>query len=284
MILSMTLQSQQQNSNMTILPKKLYLPINHCNLPAVILGNLTYQQHPVPLYLDSVNSMHKDLFERLKEINESTKRATKFRDYMAVYFQLSELEEATNNNTMPGYKRIKANYLTVLRGWLFDNDNREGAILKGWVESRFGLLPTWHKEKINSAEDEQYLLYLHEKTTGIYNTNALESQLDLLYSFCQFELTKNKTNETHILLYRGIDNITAKNLKHNDNVLMLNNLNSFSSSRERANEFADVTVEVQVPQAKVFYYSGLLPGLFHGEDEYIVIGGMVRVKVCSHIK
>lgn len=249
-----------------------------------MLGSLSYQQHPVPLYVDSVNSLYKDLFEQLNEITESTQRATNFRDYMAVYFQLTEFEVATNKNARPDYKRIRATYLTVLRGWLFDNDNREGAILKGWVESRFGLLPTWHKEKINSAEDEQYLLYLHEKTIGIYNTNALESQLDLLYSYCQFELTKNNTNTTHFLLYRGIDNVTAKSLKHNDNVLMLNNINSFSSSRERADEFADVTIEVQIPLSKVFYYSGLLPGLLHGEDEYIVIGGMVKVKVCSHIK
>ena len=278
----MTLQNQQQNPNMIKLPKNLYLPINHCNLPAVILGSLTYQQHPMPLYLDSVNNLYKDLFEQLKKINEQTRCAIKFRDYMKVYFQLSDLEEAKNENAISNYKRVKANYLTVLRGWLFNNDNREGAILKGWVESRFGLLPTWHKEKINSAEDEQYLLYLHEKTTGIYNTNALESQLDLLYSFCQFELEKNKKNETHVLLYRGIDNVTAKNLKYNDNVLVLNNLNSFSLTRERADEFADMTIEVQVPLYKIFYYSGLLPGVLHGEDEYMVIGGLVRAKVCSH--
>lgn len=267
-----------------MLPKKLTLPINHCNLPAVILASLSYQQHPLPLYLDSVNCLYKDLFKQLKLINDSSTRATKFKDYMAVNFRLTDLENKNNQNFMPGYKRIRANYLTVLRGWLFDSDNREGAVLKGWVESRFGLLPTWHKEKINSAEDEQYLLYLQERTSGIYNTNALEAQLDLLYSYCQFELTKNTRYDAHILLYRGIDNATAKKLKLNDNILMLNNLNSFSSSRERADEFADITIEVQIPLTKIFYYSGLLPGALHGEDEYIVIGGMVKVKVCSHVK
>jgi len=65
--------------------KKLYLPINHCNLPAVILCSLTYQQHPLPLYLDSENCLYKDLFEELAKINAPSWRATKFREYMAVH-------------------------------------------------------------------------------------------------------------------------------------------------------------------------------------------------------
>lgn len=276
----MTVQSQQQKLTPTSLPLKARLPINRCNLPAVILGSLTFQQHPQPLYLDGVHELHKNLFITLDEIPTAEKRAEKFKDYMAVYFQINETGQATDNNWFIDYPRANANYLLMLRGWLFDSDQREGAIMKGWVESRFGLLPTWHKKRIYDADDPQYSVYLHERTSGIYNTNALDSQLDLLYSYCQFELSKQTPASSHITLYRGVDYAAVKALNLNDNIMLLNNINSFSSTRERADEFGDFTIEVQVPLAKIFFYSGLLPGILHGEDENIVIGGMYKVQIC----
>jgi len=44
--------------------------------------------------------------------------------------------------------RAKASYLRVVRGWAFDPDGREAAVLKGWVESRFGLMPRHHGESL----------------------------------------------------------------------------------------------------------------------------------------
>ena len=41
------------------------LPINRCNLPAVILGGLTFQRHPAPLLLDGVAELHHRLFRSL---------------------------------------------------------------------------------------------------------------------------------------------------------------------------------------------------------------------------
>ncbi len=35
---------------------------------------------------------------------------------------------------------------------------------------------------------------------------------------------------------------------------------------------------MRVPLAKVFYRTGLLPGLLSGEDEYIVIGGLYQAE------
>ena len=42
-------------------------------------------------------------------------------------------------------------YLRVVRGWAFDPDGREAAVLKGWVESRFGLMPRHHGESLREA-------------------------------------------------------------------------------------------------------------------------------------
>jgi NAD+--dinitrogen-reductase ADP-D-ribosyltransferase len=47
------------------LPGSARLPINRCNLPASILGSLSYQRHPVPLKLDGVEELHRSLFAAL---------------------------------------------------------------------------------------------------------------------------------------------------------------------------------------------------------------------------
>ena len=127
------------------LPKGSYLPINRCNLPAVILGGLTFQRHPAPLLLDGVAELHRRLFWSLEPITEPAERAQRFMDYMTVYFRLEALEEvglapicAAEARQVRPKLRGRADYLRMVRGWAFDPNSREGAVLKGWVESRIG--------------------------------------------------------------------------------------------------------------------------------------------------
>jgi len=61
-------------------------------------------------------------------------------------------------------------------------------------------------------------------------------------------------------------------------IILLNNLSSFSIHRERAEEFGDHLLRVQVPISKVFFYNRMLPGMLKGEDEYVVIGGVYEVE------
>lgn len=269
--------TQHTTTNWPVLPAQTYLPINRCNLPAAILGGLSFQRYPVALALDGVAELHRDLWRRLATLPQHADRARQFMDYLTVHFLLEEPEEA-GYQPQQRHTRIKLDYRQVLRGWMFDPDNREGAILKGWVESRFGLLPTWHKRTITSADSDAYQQYLHDRVTGIYNTNALEAQLDLLYSYCQYELARNSANDAHLQLYRGINPAMNSRLPDHQGVLLFNNLNACSRSLERADEFGSLVYRVSVPRAKVFYYSGLLPGLLQGEDEYLVIGGLYDVQ------
>jgi len=269
--------TQDATANWPVLPAQTYLPINRCNLPAAILGSMSFQRHPVALALDGVAELHRDLWQRLGSMTDPAQRARQFMDYMTVHFLLEEPEEA-GYQSQQRHARIKLDYRQLLRGWMFDADNREGAVLKGWVESRFGLLPTWHKGAITKAEDDSYLLYLQDRTAGIYNTNALEAQLDVLYSYCQYELAHSYRGAEHIQLYRGIHADTLKHHPAHEGVMLFNNLNACSGSQERADEFGSQVYQVQVPRAKVFYYSGLLPGLLQGEDEYLVIGGLYDVQ------
>ena len=61
--------------------------------------------------------------------------------------------------------------------------------------------------------------------------------------------------------------------------MLLNNLSSFTSNRERADEFGDYVLEVRVPWQKIMFYSDLLPGKLKGEEEVVVIGGVYDVVI-----
>lgn len=278
-------QSAQSSHPAPSLPASARLPLNRCNLPAVILGSLTFQEHPVPLEIDGIRDFHTDLFAALDIIPAQHERAQRFMDYMTVHFLLEELEGA---GLTPGRKRksrINANYLRMVRGWSFDSDGREGAVLKRWVESRFGLLARHHAGSLADRHSDAYHHYVIQGTRGLYATNALESQLDLLYTYCQYELAREHPDTQHITLYRGINRIDEHEIletrvcgRHR---VLMNNLNSFTSNRERADEFGDYILMAKVPLPKVFFFNRLLPGMLKGEDEYVVIGGAYEVCIST---
>jgi len=263
----------------TTLPSYACLPVNRCNLPPQILGSLTFQRHPVFLEIDGVKILHKRLFAMLEELDDQSQRARRFMDYMVVQFRLHHLEEA---GLEPDEQRGKADYLRLLRGWMFNPDGREAAVIKGWVESRFGLLPRYHNGKLHHPEDQTYLCYLAARAEGLYGANALEAQLDLLYSYCQYELSKRYQPHQRLTLFRGVNRLEDYDLltqeKTQQTVVLLNNINACTSCRERADEFGDLVMEVPAPWQKILFYSHLLPHHV-GEDEFLLIGGAYEVKL-----
>jgi len=263
------------------LPRNACLPINRCNLPAAILGGLTFQHHPALLLLDGVAELHPNLFPLLDPLAEPAERAQRFMDYMTVHFRLEALEEA---GLSPGRPKLRgrADYLRMVRGWAFDPNSREGAVLKAWVESRFGLLTRYHGGLLDDRAQESYERFLEVCSRGLYNTNALEAQLDLLYTYCQYELRRQQPEWAHLTLYRGFNRFSEDQmltrLDRRRWIVLLNNLSSFSVQRERAEEFGDHLLRVRVPLSKVFFYNRMLPGMLKGEDEYVVIGGIYEVE------
>jgi NAD+--dinitrogen-reductase ADP-D-ribosyltransferase len=268
----------------TALPREARLPINHCSLPAAILGSLTYQRHPVPLALDGVVELHQALFKRLDQDVDPAGRAELFMRHMTAEFSLDD-PEAAGFSGASAMIRAKASYLRMVRGWAFDSDGLEGAVLKGWVESRFGLLPRHHGGPIRDLSGETYRRYLGQRSEGLYGTNGMEAQLDLLYTYCQYELGRQRPGEMHVTLYRGVNRLTGhealSEMRHGRGIVLMNNLTSFTPSRERADEFGDIVLQVQVPLAKVFFFHRLLPGMLRGEDEFVVIGGVYEVNRCA---
>ncbi|WP_295543056.1 NAD(+)--dinitrogen-reductase ADP-D-ribosyltransferase [uncultured Thiohalocapsa sp.] len=267
----------------TTLPRQARLPLNRCNLPAVILGGLTYQAHPVPLELDGVRAFHRELFVLLAAVASHRERAALFVDYMAAHFCLDDLEQAGLALGRVRKSRRNANYLRMVRGWSFDADGREGAVLKHWVETRFGLRARYHAGPLDGRSSEAYQQYVAAASHGLYATNALEAQLDLLYTYCQYELIRQHPEETHLTLYRGSNRLEAHELlgRSDDGgrLVLLNNLNSFTSDRERADEFGDYILTAEVPLPKICCYNGLLPGMLKGEDEFVIIGGVYAVRI-----
>jgi len=267
------------------LPPAARLCINRCNLPAWILGSLAFQRHPVPLAIDGVHDFHGDLCRRLDPVADHGARAQCFADYMTVRFCLEDLEEAGLTPGRRKKSRANANYLRLVRGWSFDSDGREGAVLKYWAETRFGLLARHHGRPLHGRGSEDYLWFQGEAVRGIYGTNAVESQLDLLYTYCQYELARQHPGMTHLTLHRGINSIGDHEVLGREPdgsyLVLLNNLNSFTSDRERADEFGDYLLTAQVPRAKVFFYNRLLPGMLKGEDEFVVVGGVYGVRIAT---
>ena len=262
------------------LPAFARSPINRCNLPALILGGLTFQHHPVPLYIDGIRELHWRFFRALDGISEAPVRALHFRQYMCSAFLLGQSEQAGLDPSSSGIQRDKADYLRLLRGWMFNADGIEAAVIKRWVESRFGLLTLNHRGALGDHNSEAYAVYQADYVRGLYNSNALETQLDLLYSYCQYELWRQWPERVHWRLYRGVNQLeehdVINRIDSRQSVLLLNNLNSFSGDRDHSDTFGDVILEMQVPAAKLLYFPELLPGVLQGEREYLVIGGVYR--------
>lgn len=277
---SSQLDSPALNLDCETLPSRVCSPINRCNLPSATLGSLAFQLQPAPLYIDGVWELHRLLFVALDGFSEPEVRTLHFRQYMCSAFLLDHADLAGADPGRQRLKRYKADYLRLLRGWMFNSDGMEAAVLKRWVESRFGLLPRNHRGSLRDFNSECYAAYLADVSRGLYNANALEAQLDLLYTFCQYELGRRFPEQEHWQLYRGLNRIESHEVldqgKKGICQLLLNNLNSFSGDRELSGSFGDYILETQVPSAKLLYFPGLLPNILQGEQEYLVIGGVYQ--------
>jgi NAD+--dinitrogen-reductase ADP-D-ribosyltransferase len=252
--------------------------MNLCNLPPWSIASYHYNENPQRIQIQGTQCLNK-LLPRLDGISDLQVCGTLFHDFMDVTFQLHQWQREDSPNSR---KSLKNSYLRFLRGWLFDSNSIEGAVLKGWVESRLGLLPTFHRIMIDDIQSEGYFLYLVDRMRGSARTSAILSQLDLLYEYVQYLLHRN-AQATHRTLYRGINELEDHVILKKDGnlcLMRLNNLNSFTADFERAWEFGSRVLQAEIPLTKIFFLSGVLPkSLFKGEDEYLVIGGDYNVKV-----
>jgi NAD+--dinitrogen-reductase ADP-D-ribosyltransferase len=260
------------------------LPLNRCDPPPWVIASHHFNRNPLPIEIQGVRRAHRSLFARLGRIEDPKARVRAFREYMALVFQVGKWRK---ESSPLGRRSLRNSYLRFLRGWMQDASSPEGAVLKGWVESRFGLPPTFHAGPIADLHSPAYVLYLVERMRESARSNAVESQCDLLYEFIQQELRRRHPGVPAFTLYRGVKNLgdyrVIGDAGKNRVVLRLNNLNSFTSRLEHAWQFGTRVLEAAVPASKIFFRSDLLPGILpRGEEESLVIGGDYEVTVRSY--
>lgn len=251
-------------------------------LLAGLIASIEFNEHPQVLNIAGAREMHRGLFRLLAESQDMTDAAEIFRHYMEIAFGLGrptpEMQGAER-------RRFRSSYLKVLEGWGFDSNSPQGAVLKGWVESRFGMIPTYHKAPLERFPSSAWVAYLEEKFSSRFHNNSIYAQLDLLYEYCQWAIRRfGHPAYEHIKLWRGINRndeqiVVEGSLRSGECVVRLNNLVSFTMSRDRADEFGDWILEAEVPVVKLLFFPGLLSkALLAGEGEVLALGGLYRVR------
>ena len=253
---------------------------NRCNLPPWAIASRHFDDDPRPIELQGVREANRFLFDLLARIEDPDERARRFDDWMNVRFQLHHWQEQA---TPGARKSLKNGYVRFLRGWGVDSSSVEGAVLKGWVESRLGIPPTFHREPLSDRDGPGFGRYVADRTRGHAWTNAIDAQLDLLYAFTQHELERHHPGERWMTLWRGQNDLEAheivERLGKREWVVRMNNLCSYTDDRERAWEFGDVVLEARVGLPRIFFAGHLLPrSILKGEREILVMGGETRVR------
>ncbi|MBF0563508.1 MAG: NAD(+)--dinitrogen-reductase ADP-D-ribosyltransferase [Alphaproteobacteria bacterium] len=251
--------------------------INLVGVPTGLLASPDFNAFPVAVRIAGVREMNRGLFEMLDDSPTAEDAALAFSMDMCAPFGLDpEQHERIVNG---GAHRFRSSYLRLLKGWGYDANSPEGAVLKGWVESRFGLYPTFHKERLDRLMSQAWMNYVTEKMSSRFHNNSINAQLDILYEYCQWSLIRfHSVGRRHLTLFRGVNDFSehqvVERLDREHCVVRFNNLVSFTSDREIADCFGDTIIEAGVPTVKVLFFNTLLPHHpLKGEGEYLVIGG-----------
>ena len=257
---------------------------NLVGVPAPVLASTAFQAHPQPLSIAGARAAHGGLFALLERSANADEACEMFAHYMSLAFGLQRADDEAA--CAAERRRWRVSYLKLLQGWGLDANGAAGAVLKGWVESRFGLVPTFHKAPLARFPSPAWIAYLEEKASSRWHNNAIWQQLDLLYEFCQWMLRRFPLpggDGAHVTLWRGStqveEQLVAGSLRARRCTVRLNNLVSFSGSRDEADCFGDWIFKARVPLSKLLFVPGLVQGsLLQGEGEVIALGGDYEVE------
>ncbi|WP_085314691.1 NAD(+)--dinitrogen-reductase ADP-D-ribosyltransferase [Derxia lacustris] len=259
---------------------------NVVGVSAEWIGAVGFNDKPAHLSIAGARSSARGLFDQLDRVGDLGEAADVFRQYMRMAFGLVADHAARERSER---LRWKSSYLKLLEGWGFDSNGPQGAVLKGWVESRFGLVPTWHHGALGRFPSDAWVRYIEEKMTSRFHGNCINMQLDLLFEYCQwairrFHLPARPQGAHTVRAWRCVNGLgehrfVEGSLRERQGVVHLNNLVSFSLSRAHAEAFGDWMLETEVAVEKLLFFPGLLgQSLLAGEGEVIALGGEYRVK------
>jgi NAD+--dinitrogen-reductase ADP-D-ribosyltransferase len=246
-------------------------PTNLIDYTADFLSSPEFNASAARIEITNVRTFNRDLFAMLDDSPTLAEAERAFMLYMNALFHI-DAEQAPSSARTP----FRSCYLKLLQGWGFDSNGPEGAVLKGWAESRFGLAPSYHKHPLHRDDPGAWTPYLKEKMDSRFHSNSIYSQLDLLYEFTQYILRRFiHQDRTHITLYRGLNTPEARHLHRKAcNLIALNNVVSTSTDPEVAGCFGDIIVAIRAPVSKIVFVNNLLSiRPLRGEGEVLLIGG-----------
>lgn len=252
-------------------------------VPAPLLADARFNTRAQPLRIAGVREAHAGLFALLARCAAPAQARSVFTHFMDLAFGLLEppVQRA-------GRRRWHASYRRLLQGWGADANGAAGAVLKGWVESRFGLTPLFHRAPLQRFPSPAWLTYLEQKASPQWNNNNVFQQLDLLFEFCQWMLAHfgppAPAPDGLLTLWRGSQDLPAQRVAGDPAsgrcMLRLNNIVSFSLSREQAGCFGDWVIRTRVPLCKLVVVPGLLDShALDGEAEVLALGGDYEAEV-----
>lgn len=262
---------------------------NLIGVPVQVLGSTQFNARPVPLSIAGARAAHAGLFGLLDRSASLLEAREVFVNYMDIAFGLRkpEAQQMADLGTAE-QRRWRSSWRKLLQGWGMDSNGPAAAVLKGWVESRFGLVPTFHHAPLQRFPSPAWLTYIEQKCASRYHNNNIHQQCDLLYEFCQWSLRRFGLpaaghSPDHVRLWRGSnrceEQIVSGRLTGRRCTMQFNNLISLSLSADEASCFGDWILEVQVPIFKIVVYPGLLPGqVLQGEQEVLALGGHYDVE------
>lgn len=257
---------------------------NLVGVPTAWLASTGFNQRAPELHIAGTRETQPGLFALLDRCDDLTQAREVFVHYLSIAFGLQAPEKpAIGSAASVEPRRWRGSWRRLLQGWGMDANGVAGAVLKGWVESRFGLVPTFHKAPLARFPSPAWITYLEEKTSNRHHSNNIHQQLDLLYEFCQwallrFPLPAEQMAGRHVRLWRGSNRVEEQllqgTLRERQCRVRLNNIVSFSLSAEEASCFGDWVFELRVPRSKLLVFPGLLPSqVLQGEQEVIALGG-----------
>jgi NAD+--dinitrogen-reductase ADP-D-ribosyltransferase len=257
---------------------RAYHSSNLVNVPARHLGSWRFNDDPRALRIAGVREFNRGLFEMLDLAETPAEALDAFESYIHAAFAIDPEQRDPSGLR----RRVRSGYMSLLRGWGYDSNSPEGAVIKGWVESRFGLLPTYHKQPMTPRSVDVWTAYVAEKMSARYHANSIHVQLDLLYEFCQWQFCRFDPGRTHVTLFRGTNEYdetkVIQQIDRRTAVVLFNNVLSFSNDRDIAGIFGNRILEAQVPVTKILFSNALFPRHpLQAESEHLVIGGEYRV-------
>jgi NAD+--dinitrogen-reductase ADP-D-ribosyltransferase len=263
---------------------------NLVGVPTPVLASAEFNAHPVALRIAGVREAQPGLFALLERSTDLTEAREVFVHYLAIAFGLRPPGADERAGLGAAEQRHwRSSWRKLLQGWGMDANGPAGAVLKGWVESRFGMVPLFHKAPLGRFPSPAWVGYLEEKSASRFHNNCIHQQLDLLYEFCQWAQQRHALpsggghSATHVQLWRGStrceEQLVQGLLRERRCRMRFNSIASFSLSRDEASCFGDWVFRVQVPRSKLLLLPGLLPGqVLQGEQEVLALGGEYEVE------